>query len=243
MNDILPYLLRELQEYGYPIVWLSVFIGAIGIPLPNTLLLLAAGAFAALGNLNLVGLFLVSLSAFVAGDSGSYWIGRIWGSKVLNWLETSTRVHWINPQTIARSRIYFHRRGGWAIFFSRFLVSAFGGAINLLAGAELYPYRQFFLYELAGKILGSLLPLVLGYIFTTSWRFVGDILGTSSIFVLAIIIVLFLSYLAISWFRRARQADKLRQAPLQEAQLEISVAASHLPGSEIINSSSSNLPL
>jgi hypothetical protein len=33
-----------------------------------------------------------------------------------------------------RSRAYFKLRGGWAVFLSRFLFSALGGVINLLAG-------------------------------------------------------------------------------------------------------------
>lgn len=241
LNNLLPYLLSALQEYGYPILWLSIFIGAVGVPLPNTLLLLAAGAFAALGDFNLLALFLVSLSGFVAGDSCSYWIGRLWGSKVLLWLETSNKARFFKPQTIARSRSYFYRLGGWAIFLSRFLVSALGGAINLLAGAELYPYRLFFLYELAGKILGSLLPLVLGYIFAASWRAVGDILGSSSIFILAFLSVLFFSYLALSKFRRSRRAG--RQQRHHEDPVDVSVASPRLSGSDAPSPTSSNLPL
>ena len=47
MSALLPYLVNWLQEYGYPALWGLVFVGAAGIPLPITLLLLAAGAFAA----------------------------------------------------------------------------------------------------------------------------------------------------------------------------------------------------
>ena len=243
MNSVLPYLLSALQEYGYLALWLSAFIGAVGIPLPNTLLLAAAGAFAAFGNFNMEVLFLVSLAGFVAGDSCSYWIGRLWGSKVLHWLETSHKLRFIQPQMLVRARLYFHRRGSWAIFFSRFLVSAFGSAINLLAGAELYPYRKFLLYGVAGKILGALLPLLLGYIFATSWRAVGDLLGTSSIFVLIFLCVLFFSYLALNKFRRSYQARKRQQTPREETQLEVSVASNHLPGSDATSPSSSHLPL
>ena len=138
MNNLLPYLLTLLQEYGYPILWLSIFIGAVGIPLPNTLVLLALGAFAALGNFQFILLFVVALSAFVAGDNVSYWLGRRWGSRVLRWMEGRL----IRAQTLERSRVYFDRLGGWAIFSSRFLVSALGGAINLLAGAQLSGRRS-----------------------------------------------------------------------------------------------------
>lgn len=220
MNTILPYLLTLLQEYGYPILWLSVFIGALGIPLPNTLVLLAAGAFAAAGDFNFALLLLVSISAFVAGDNCSYWIGRRWGSKLLAHLEKSGRL--LKPQTLARSRAYFHRLGGWAIFCSRFLVSALGGALNLLAGAEIYPYRRFLVFDIGGESLGALLPLSLGYIFGASWGLVGDILGSFSYFFVALMIALVLGFQAVRLLLRLRKNVRTRnmRAITQEAILE-----------------------
>jgi membrane-associated protein len=243
MNNLLQYLLSWLQEYGYPILGLSVFVGAVGIPLPNTLVLLAAGAFAAFGDFNFALLTTVSITAFVAGDNVSYWLGRLWGSKVLDWLEQSGRFRLIKPQTVARSRIYFARRGGWAIFFSRFLVSVLGGAINIFAGAELYPYRRFLTYDIGGETLGALLPLTLGYIFGTSWDAIGDLLGSLSIFILAFLVVLFLSYQAIGMFKRVRRLKALEQRPTLPGSIEISAISSRLSGSDPASSSSGNLPL
>jgi membrane-associated protein len=237
MNTILPYLLNGLQEYGYPLLWLSIFIGALGIPLPNSLVLLAAGAFAAFGDFQFVLLTSVSVSAFVAGDSCGYWIGRFWGSKVLHWLETSGKVPLLKPQTIERSRVYFNRRGGWAIFFSRFLVSGLGGVVNILAGAELYPYRKFFVYDVLGEILGALLPLLLGYVFATSWEMIGDILGSFSLFALAFVIVVFLGYQGIRLFRRLRKLKSAKQAFFDKELLEASMSSS-----DELSSSSGKLP-
>lgn len=228
-NSLLFYLLTLLQEYGYPILWVSVFIGALGIPLPNTLVLLAAGAFAALGNFNFAILLAVAVSAFVAGDNASYWIGRRWGSRLITWLEQRL----IRPRTVARSQMYFRRLGGWAIFFSRFLISALGGEINLLAGAEIYPYRRFLLYDLSGETLGALLPLSLGYIFGASWVAVGDILGSFSLFLLTLLIVLFLSYQALRLLRGIRRAARLKrqQALALWPQRQSSEAILSTPGS------------
>ncbi len=50
MISLLPLLLHRLHEYGYPVLWLSVFIAAVGVPLPIGLLLLAVGAFAGYGD-------------------------------------------------------------------------------------------------------------------------------------------------------------------------------------------------
>src|SRR6266487_4118319 len=114
MNLLLPYLVSWLQEYGYPALWVSVFVASAGAPLPIGLILLAAGAFASFGDFNIGLLAITAISASVCGDSLGYFIGRRWGTKVLDWLEYSRARRFITPQTVTRSRAYFRRHGGWA---------------------------------------------------------------------------------------------------------------------------------
>ena len=198
MSTILPVLLSWLQEYGYPVLWLSVFVASLGVPLPIGLMLLASGAFAALGDFDIVLLTVVAITASICGDSVGYLIGRRLGYKVLIWLAGRL----LPAERIKRSQEYFKRRGAWAIFLSRFLFSAFGGVVNLLAGTEEYPYRRFLLYDATGETVGALLPLSLGYVFGVSWEAVGDILGAVSLFALGF---LFTTYLFVRLIRMIRQ--------------------------------------
>ena len=243
MSSLLSLLLTFLQSYGYLALWITVYVAAVGIPIPVTLLLLAAGAFAALGDFNIVVLFIISFSALVCGDNTGYWIGRIWGSKVLNWIEHSKR--WnrlIPPQRIAQSRQYFRHRGGWAIFLSRFLFSAFGGIINLLSGSELYPYHYFFFLDSSGEALGAIIPLSLGYVFGASWEAVGDVLGYSSFLILSLLIVILLVSRLIRNARILKQAHatNISQTKGTESNLEeVPIRAN----AEISTKSPGNLPL
>ena len=243
MSNLLSLLLTFLQNYGYLALWIAVFVAAVGIPIPITLLLLAAGAFAALGDFNIGLLFITAFSALVCGDNTGYWIGRIWGSKVLDRIEHSNR--WnrlIPPRRIAQSRQYFRSRGGWAIFLSRFLFSALGGVINLLSGSELYPYRYFLLFDTPGEALGAFIPLMLGYIFGASWEAVGDVLGYSSFLILSLLVVILLVTRLIRNARTLKQvhATNISQIEVTESNLE---GASIIATAEISTKSSGNLPL
>lgn len=177
MSLLLPFLLRWLLEYGYPLLWVVVFIAAAGLPLPITLLLLAAGASASFGHFNLWLLLLVSVTASSSGDSVGYWIGRRWGSRVLDWLETPRRHHIIPPKNVEQARLYFRNRGAWAVFLSRSLFSALGGTINLLAGADQFPYSRFLVYDISGETLGAAIPLTVGYLGGEGWQTAGKTLG------------------------------------------------------------------
>jgi membrane-associated protein len=243
VSSLLSLLLTFLQNYGYLALWIIVYVAAVGIPIPITLLLLAAGAFAALGDFNMLLLFIISFSALVCGDNTGYWIGRIWGSKVLNWIERSKRWNRLIPsQRIARSRQYFQYRGGWAIFLSRFLFSAFGGIINLLSGSELYPYRYFLLFDSSGEALGAIIPLSLGYVFGASWEAVGDVLGYSSFLILSMLIVVVLALHLIKNARILQQADttNISESEVSENNLE---EVSIFVNTEISTKSSGDLPL
>lgn len=194
MNATLIYLINWLQEFGYPALWLVVFVAAAGVPLPIALVLLAAGAFASLGDFNIFFLALTATSAAVCGDSVGYLIGRLWGTKVLDWLVQSRLRRFVSPQRVSRSRAYFERRGGLAIFLSRFLFSALGGVINLLAGADLYPFRNFLLCDVPGETLGAVIPLALGLFVGTSWEAMGNLLGGISALLLTLLVVGILAY-------------------------------------------------
>jgi len=208
MNAFLPVLISWVEQAGYPALGLSIFVAAIGIPLPISFVLLGVGAFAALGDFNVFLLGGIALTAAVCGDSVGYLIGYLVGSRALAWLEHSRRFHLISPQTLQNSRRYFSKRGGWAIFLSRFIVSALGGTINLLAGAEMYPYRRFLLLDIIGEAAGVLIFLALGYTFGASWEAIGDVVGTTSLFILVFLIALYLAYRFMRMMQRMRSASR-----------------------------------
>lgn len=198
------YFISALQQYGYAALWLIVFIAAVGAPISGNLLLYAAGAFVASGDFNILILFPVALSAAVLGDNLGYFIGRWVGVPFLSWLERQRRFQFISPSTLARGREYFRRRTAWAIFISRFLIVALGGPINLLAGVEQYPFRNFLFWDVCGQILGAAIPLSLGYIFAESWEEVAGILGAFAGLFLACLTAFVLSVLLVRKIHQRR---------------------------------------
>lgn len=200
------FFISALQQYGYPVLWLIVFVAAIGAPISGSLLLFAAGAFAALGDFNIAILFPLALSAAVMGDNLGYLIGRRVGSPLLAWFERQKRWRFITPERLARGRAYFRSRAAWAIFITRFLIVVLGGPINFLAGVEQYPYPLFLFWDISGQMLGAMISLGLGYIFAASWEEVADIFGAFSIFILVSLVALVLSGLLMRKLRQVRRA-------------------------------------
>ncbi len=226
MSSLLPLLLHWLHEYGYPMLWLTVFIAAVGVPLPISLVLLAAGAFAVRGDFNIALLIGITITASSCGDNVGYFIGRHWGSRTLHWLGQPRSLCLIPSHTIIRSHLYFQRRGGWAIFFSRFLFPALGGVTNLLAGADRYPYRYFLLYDVVGETLGTVIPLSLGYAYGVCWEAGGNVLGAFSGFALVLFVVILLTRCLVRTLLHSKET--LTSEPAMSAQ-KLAVDTTH-PG-------------
>jgi membrane-associated protein len=209
------FFIDVLQLYGYPALWLIVFVAAAGAPISGSLLLFAAGAFASLGDFNIFMLFPIALSAAVMGDNLGYFIGRRVGMPLIGWLERQKRFRFITPQALERGRAYFRRRAAWTVFITRFLIVVLGGPVNLVAGLEQYPYHNFLFWDISGQILGAIIPLGLGFVFAKSWEEVAGIFGALSSLFLALLVVMILLAVLV---RKMRQRRRARSASIIEAE-------------------------
>ena len=173
MSDLSDLLLTGLLNHGSLLLGLVLFFAALGVPLPATMLLLAAGAFARQGVLPWLAAALSGMAGAVLGDFASYAIGRQAGQRLpvrltsaAAWREASDR---------------FSRWGIWAVFFSRFLLTPIALPINLLAGSTGFARGNFALAVLTGEVIWVLLFGGLGAVFAGSWEalsaLAGDVAG------------------------------------------------------------------
>jgi Uncharacterized membrane-associated protein len=165
-------------------------------------------------------LLLVATSASICGDSIGYWIGRRVGPPCLTWLKTQKKLRFLSPQTFTRGEEFFRSKAGFAVFASRCLVPSLGGIINILAGAERYPYRKFLLLDACGETIGALIPLVLGFAFGASWEDIGSLLSQISTLIVILFIAIYLTILLIrtirKWRRHQAQQDATTPTLLNE---------------------------
>jgi membrane-associated protein len=96
MSAISDWLLTGLVNYGVPLFGLALMLGALGIPVPTSLLVIAAGAFSRQGMLDWLPTAGLGLAGAVLGDSLSFAMGR-WGG---NWVSRrfGGSPLWLNAQ-------------------------------------------------------------------------------------------------------------------------------------------------
>ena len=159
------HLGQIILDYGtltYAILFGIIFVetGLVFVPfLPGDSLLFAAGAFAALGSLNLyltIGLMMV---AAILGDTVNYWIGHFFGQKLVD----NPKVP-INKEHIEETQNFFDKHGGKTIILARFvpIVRTFA---PFVAGIGKMHYTQFLSYNVIGGMAWVLVATLAGFFF------------------------------------------------------------------------------
>jgi membrane-associated protein len=168
MSAISDFLLTGLITYGAPLFGLALMLGALGIPVPTSLLVIAAGAFSRQGMLDWLPAAGLGLVGAVAGDSLSFAMGR-WGG---HWVSRRFGASplWMNAQTT------FNRGSQMAVFLTRFLLTAIAIPVNLMAGSSCQ-FRSFIIYDIAGEIIWILTYGGLGYLFGSQWELISQFLS------------------------------------------------------------------
>ncbi|HSL31867.1 MAG TPA: DedA family protein [Anaerolineales bacterium] len=173
--------MTQIINYGAPILGAIAFVSALGVPLPATLVVIAAGAFSREGFLPWHTTGLIALIFVVMGDCLGYAIGHYLRGPVLTRVGNSTR--W------ARAERFFQRWGGMSVFLTRFLITGIASPVNLMAGMGNFPFRTFLLYDVTGEAIWVFGYGGLGYLFGSQWEVVSEFMNSFGSLILGLVLL------------------------------------------------------
>lgn len=200
--DVTTLVLGWVIDYGAPIIFIVLLLGGMGIPLPGVFIVIAAGAFIRQELLHLYFTPLVGLIAVVIGDSCVYAAGRFASGRIEKRFGASSA--WTNANQ------QFERRGGIAIYLSRWLVTPLAVPTNLIAGSSRFGVGRFLMFDTAGEITWLLLFGGLGYAFGDQWSLITDIVSNFSGLIASVLAVAGGMYLLVWYYRRQPREAQLR---------------------------------
>lgn len=154
-----------LLVYGYLLLFAWVLVEQLGIPLPATPVLLAAGALSAQGQISFAVALIAGVAAALMADTCWFFIGRRYGHHVLRILCKLS----LEPTTcVRRTQDSFGRRRGVMLMFAKF-VPGLGILAPPVAGENGMKYGTFVFFDGIGGALWTGVLLACG-------RFFGDLL-------------------------------------------------------------------
>ncbi len=194
------HLIWLIQHFGvwvYLIVFLVVFCetGLLVTPfLPGDSLLFGLGALAAIGDLNVLWLFVLLSVAAIAGDTVNYFLGKYLGTKVFH-QETS---RFFKKAYLERTHQFYEQYGGKTIVIARFMpiIRTFA---PFVAGIGSMTYAKFIIYNVLGGIIWVAVFIFGGYYF-------GNLPVVKNNFTLVIMAIIIISVIpgVIEYFRQRR---------------------------------------
>ncbi|MCR8726414.1 DedA family protein [Frigidibacter sp. ROC022] len=197
MTDL---LLGLVPSWGPVLLFLATFLSCLALPAPASLLMLAAGAFAAGGDLLLSTCILGAFSGAVLGDQVGFQIGRYARDAV--WRLAKDRSA---KALLERAQDYAARRGRLGVFLSRWLFSPLGPYVNFIGGATGMGWLAFTTAGVLGEMVWVTVYVGTGYGFADRFEQMAELAGSFSGAVSAGLVALILGAILLRLARRHRK--------------------------------------
>lgn len=157
MNGTVDFLL----QYGYLVLFSVVLAEQIGLPIPATPMLLAAGALAGTHRMSLLAIMIFSVSACLVGDLLWFVLGTRRGSGILRLL---CKISLEPDSCVKETEVSYARYGSASLLFAKF-VPGLSTIAPPMAGIFKLPLWRFMMLDTAGSAIWS------GFFVFTGWLF------------------------------------------------------------------------
>jgi len=151
-----------LIRHGYAVLFGWVLLEQLGLPVPAAPLLVAAGALARAGKLNLSFAVALPFIAVILADLFWYFLGRYRGGRILKLL---CRISLEPDSCVRRTENLFIRHGVRSLLVAKF-IPGLNTAAPSLAGVFRMPVRRFLIFDSLGGFLWVVTVTSLGLIFS-----------------------------------------------------------------------------
>jgi membrane protein DedA with SNARE-associated domain len=205
LGKLVDWLVPFFASYGYLIIFAGVFLensAGLGLIIPGETILIVGSFFAARGSLNIVAVIAIAFVGAVLGDNLGYYIGLKGGRRFL--LKYGKYI-FVNRHRLAHVDRYFKQHGGKTIFIARF-TSFLRALAAIVAGSAKMPYTKFFLYDLAGAFIWSIVISLLGFFLGGKWDLIEKIIRRMGYAAFALIIIIIAGVYIFRWQQGRKKA-------------------------------------
>jgi membrane protein DedA with SNARE-associated domain/rhodanese-related sulfurtransferase len=205
-----------LLTYGYFLIFGWVLLEQLGLPLPATPILLAAGALTATEHMNFPAALLAGTLACLSADISWFFFGRRYGHVVLRLL---CKFSLESTVCVRRTHDAFGKRGAYTLLFAKF-VPGLSIVAPPVAGQTGMSLRRFLVFDAGGSIIWAGSLLLAGRLFGDLISKDPSVLDWLGRFGGLLLILGILGFLGSRIYRRQSFLRKFRTARLEPQTLK-----------------------
>jgi membrane protein DedA with SNARE-associated domain len=198
--------LEFLLHHGYLVLGVWVFAEQMGMPVPSSPLLLAAGALSGMKQMNFVASLGLAVLASSLSDMLWYQLGHRKGIKVLRWL---CRISLEPDSCVRRTETLFEQQGARSLLIAKF-IPGLSAVATPLAGIFHMRLRRFLLFDILGALLWAGTFLGLGFVFADQLEEVAARASVLGGWLLVLLVSILAAYIIFKFVARQRFLHDLR---------------------------------
>jgi len=196
MSQLIMELLNGIMHLGYWGVALALAIEVI----PSELVLAYGGFMVSLGRLQFSLVVIAATCGMLIAQLILYWIGSFGGRP---FLDKYGKYFLIHKRHLDLSERWFQKYGAGVVFFARF-VPVLRQAISIPAGIAKMPLKTFLLFTILATVPWAILFVFLGEKLGQNWGTIHQVAAPYVDTIAAVIVGLFVIYLAVKYIRSRR---------------------------------------
>ncbi|HEX2227272.1 MAG TPA: VTT domain-containing protein [Candidatus Binatia bacterium] len=204
-----------LIKHGYLLLFGWVLVEQMGLPIPAIPLLLAAGALAGSGKMNMTLAVSLALIAVILADLFWYSLGRYRGGRILKLL---CRISLEPDSCVRRTENLFVRHGARSLLVAKF-IPGLNTAAPSLAGIFRMPVRRFMLFDTVGGFFWVATFAGLGFIFSDQLEWIAAHSLRWGGWLVAVLAGSLAAYILWKYVQRRRFLHRLRIARISPKEL------------------------
>lgn len=182
----------------------ALLICGLGVPIPEDIILLAAGAVTHRTDGQIVITVIVVMLAVLGGDSILFFLARRLGPRMISLWPFK---YVLTEKRRARVRAMFEKRGAVAILIGRH-VAGLRPCVFAMAGMEGMPYRKFIFWDSVGACISVPALTLAGYFGSESLDYIHEHIATAQFYLIGAAILAGALYLLFRWVRnRVRRSE------------------------------------
>lgn len=168
MNEVI----HLLNQYGYIILFLSLMLELIIIPIPNEALMSYVGVLCYQGKLNVILSIVTAGTGGILGATISYWIGYKLGYPFFR--KFGHFIH-LGPEKLEKLSKWYEKYGKVLLIFS-FFIPGVRHVASIISGVIKLPFRSFSIFAYTGVFLWTGTFISLGNLLGPQWdQYKGEI--------------------------------------------------------------------
>jgi membrane protein DedA with SNARE-associated domain len=148
-----------VTNYGYIAIFGLLALGIVGFPVPDEIVMIAAGYMCFLKAINIVVAFLVGFAGSLTGMIISYFIGLRLGQPLI---EKFGKWIGLTPKRFNRVKGWYARFGMWTVMIGYF-IPGIRHVTSYAAGINAMPFRKYIVIAVVSAITWTALFITIGY--------------------------------------------------------------------------------